>query len=167
MPQHVLLQTAADLRRLLRSVNLRVTAVRVAVLRVLAGAPEALDAQQVFARLDLPTTDRVTVYRTLGTLVAAGLAHRVDPGDRVFRFSLTDHSACTPQRHVHEHPHFVCDACGTVECLDDAEIIVQPKRTSSARPRRTTPRIDRRAVTLHGTCGKCETAPVKRTRRQR
>ena len=165
MPQPT--PNSTELRRLLRGVKLRVTAVRLAVLRVLAGSPEALDAQQVFARLDRSATDRVTVYRTLGTLVEAGLAHRVDPGDRVFRFSLTDHSACTPQRHAHEHPHFVCDACGTVECLDDAEVIVQPMKARPARARRTTPRIDRRAVTLHGTCGKCETTSTRRTRRQR
>lgn len=145
-------------RDALRAAKLRITDVRIAVLEALDSSDQAITAQQIFdavtaaaAKSRLPKPDRVTVYRTLNTLVDAGLAHKVDPGDRVFRFSLTSHDHCEGDKHVHEHPHFVCDSCGTVECLDGAEVQIK-NAAEAARSRR---RVKQQDVTLHGTCEKC------------
>jgi Fur family ferric uptake transcriptional regulator len=144
----------------LRAAKLRVTDVRLAVMACLDASASALAANEVLDRLAASRprdakADRVTVYRTLNALVEAGVAHKVDPGDRVFRFSLTDHARCTPTRHVHEHPHLVCDACGSVECLDDADVIVQARGTS-APSRRRIARLSKQSITLHATCERCE-----------
>ncbi len=150
-----------DPHALLRQAGLRVTSVRLGIIQALAAAGAALDAQQVFDRIaGRGATDRVTVYRTLNTLVDSGLAHRVDPGDRVFRYNLTDHGRCEGEHHQHEHAHFVCDDCGRVECLDDAEVTVKPRAQRSPERRF---RVRQQDVTLHGTCGLCENAaqPVK------
>lgn len=144
------------LRAMLAHAKLRVTSVRLAVLDVLAKSEAALNAQEVEARISLPAADRVTVYRTLNTLVDAGLAHRIDPGDRVYRFSLTDHSHCEGGHHQHEHLHMVCDTCGSVRCLDDAEVIVQTKAKGARKPRRL--RVFSGNGTLHGVCEACEAA---------
>jgi len=152
-------------RQALRGANLRVTSVRLSILNVLSQARRALDAQRVYEAVEASSKrsapDRVTVYRTLNSLVDAGLAHKVDPGDRVFRFSLTDHARCTEHKHVHEHPHFVCDSCGTVECLDEEQVVVKRRSANPKGSARSTPKRKLRqdGVVLHGTCGDCNDEP--------
>lgn len=150
----------AALRELLRQGNLRVTSVRMAILRLLAQSPVALEASDITAALEATeaNADRVTVYRTLNALVDAGIAHRVDPGDRIFRFSLTDHGRCTPEHHEHEHPHMVCDSCGAVECILDAEVIIKP-RTGATPPSRRAFKVSQQGIMLHGTCDRCADRP--------
>jgi Fur family transcriptional regulator, ferric uptake regulator len=159
---------------LLRGRDLRVTTPRLQVLGALLDSPSPLDAAALCQRLT--SADRVTVYRTLNTLVDAGILHRVDPGDRVFRFGLSEGSPA-PAAPGHQHPHFVCDACGTVQCLDDAEVILKPRPRSSRTPgghTRPAPRplrVTQKDVLLHGTCGDCGpdpalSAPLPRKRRR-
>lgn len=152
-------QSTADPRDLLRRAHLRVTAMRIALLNHLSTLRHPTTAQDLFDALCAeskkaksprsPAPDRVTVYRTLNALVESGLAHKVDPGDRVFRFSLTDHARCEGEKHAHDHPHFVCDDCGTVECLDGERVIIKGAAASSKR------RVKQDGVVLHGTCGEC------------
>jgi Fe2+ or Zn2+ uptake regulation protein len=157
-------------RDALKRGKLRVTSVRLDVMRVLGASREALDASEVTARLDSATADRVTVYRTLNTLVESGLAHRVDPGDRLYRYSLSaPASEAGHGHHRADHPHVVCDSCGAVECLEDAEVIVRSKgpvagsgkpgagRGGNAPDRRF--KVSQQSVTLHGTCEQCDTPP--------
>jgi Fur family transcriptional regulator, ferric uptake regulator len=154
---------------MLREAGLRVTDYRLLILGLLATSTEVLDAADICEKLKAEGVDRVTVYRTLGSLVEAGLAHKVDPGDRRFRYGLTDHSRCTHEHHIHDHPHLVCDQCGRVECLEDAEVIIRhhipavdaytldggaaPRPANSPRPL-----IKQQSVTLHGLCSRCNTA---------
>lgn len=144
----------AHLTHLLQHAKLRVTGVRLDLLRILASSTSALPAIDIVAAL--PKADRVTVYRTLNALVEAGIAHKVDPGDRIFRFKLTDHAHCEGDHHDHEHPHLVCDACGSVQCLDDAVVTIEPRKGSAGRWQN----IRQQDVTLHGTCGKCDEKPA-------
>ncbi len=65
-----------------------------------------------------PHTDAVTVYRTLNTFTAKGVAHRVRGEDRVWRYALGNPREAA----THHHPHFVCENCGKVECLKEAQI---------------------------------------------
>lgn len=165
-------------RHTLKHAKLRVTSVRLEILTLLNQTPRAIAAQEVFDALlsaskknKSAKPDRVTVYRTLTSLVDAGLAHKVDPGDRVFRFSLTDHARCAEGKHEHEHPHFVCDSCGTVECLSDAQVILKPAAQvgtgaggagvgkGSTKPSRR--KVNQHDVLLHGTCEQCVDEPAK------
>lgn len=182
-PCSVLRAAADPVAALLRSSRLRVTAVRVAVLELLSNSPAALDAQDVLAALGR-RFDRVTIYRTLTSLVDAGIAHRIDPGDRRFRFSITSHHRCTEEHHAHDHPHLLCDACGKVECMDDAEVIIRtinssdgsraakpaPKASGPSGPAAGTSawRVKQQSVTVHGTCGQCASRePASRRRHRR
>jgi Fur family ferric uptake transcriptional regulator len=137
---------------------MRVTSVRVRVMGVLAGARTPLTAQELADQIS--GADRVTIYRTLNSLVETGLAHKVDPGDRVFRFGLT--GAKKDEKRGHQHPHFVCDECGNVECLEDTEVIVQ--RRGTAKPKKRM-RLSAKDVLLHGTCEECGEDGVDRVRR--
>jgi Fur family ferric uptake transcriptional regulator len=146
---------------MLKSAGLRVTAVRLKAIEVMRGSRSAVDAGELAQRVGEAlgkAADRVTIYRTLCALVDAGVAHRIDAGDRTFRYSLTDHAHCSETQHRHDHPHMVCDTCGTVECIEDAEVIIRPRAATSGggTPSRTKFRITQQSVTLHGTCDRCD-----------
>lgn len=107
MPEDVLLGA----RRRIAATGERVTAARVAVLAELLGAKQALTHHEIERRLSHPL-DRVTLYRVLEWLVAAGLAHRGAGPDRIWRFMASGAG--------HEqHAHFHCNRCGKVRCLDE------------------------------------------------
>ena len=127
-------------------------------MRTLAGSPVALEAADLAEAIKRAgeEADRVTVYRTLNTLVDSGIAHRVDPGDRIFRFSLTDHGRCTEGHHEHEHPHMVCDTCGAVECILDAEVTIKPRAGGAGMSAsRRAFKVTQQDIMLHGTCDRC------------
>lgn len=151
-------------RTMLRAAGLRVTSVRLAALAALQASPRALSVADLLELVKLPTADRVTLYRTLSSLADAGITHKVDVGDRVWRYSLTDHAHCTHEHHVHDHPHLVCDTCGAVECLSDAEVVIRP-RTAKASERLE--RLRTGDVTLHGTCERCGESKGDRPARPR
>jgi Fur family ferric uptake transcriptional regulator len=93
----------------------RVTTPRVHVLALLRAAPGALSHPEIegaLARQGL-AVDRVTIYRVLDWLTAAGLALRAADGHGTFRFSAT--AGTGPHG---RHAHFRCTDCGGVFCLD-------------------------------------------------
>lgn len=152
----------AEFRQQLRGVGQRVTPIRLAVMRVLSDGKTALDAQQVLEAVSaegVTEADRVSVYRTLGMLVDQNLAHRIDAGDRTWRYKLTKHDHCHGGHHDHDHPHVVCDSCGLVECLTDAMISIVPREKIAGKQGMEgllAFRIRQQQVTLHGVCAKCE-----------
>lgn len=130
----------------LRRSGLRRTPVRVAVLEVLVRGARPLSVTQILSKLK--GVDTVTVYRTLNTFARKKLVHRVRGEDRSWLYALSD-SEIRPE---HLHPHFVCDECGKVECLGEAEIpggFVQSLGVSSEYS------VSWPEVVLHGLCPKC------------
>ena len=137
---------------LLREAGLRRTPVRVGVLEILAGSPHPLGVPQVIERLP-EHTDAVTVYRTLNTFTDKQLVHRVRGEDRTWRYALSGKaSPRQPQQPAHSHAHFVCETCGTVECLEDAEI---PRNFVRSLRVRAAYAVHYPEVVLHGVCPKC------------
>lgn len=146
----------------LHTASLRATPTRLAVLRALSESPTPLSALEVLkaAGPAAAGADRVTVYRTLNSLVEAALAHRVDPGDRTWRYGLLNVAHG-------RHAHFVCDACGVVRCVEDAEIDV----SFSAGSGREKFKVKQPDVYLHGICASCtepeDTPPAPRPKSKR
>ena len=137
---------------LLREAGLRRTPVRVGVLEILAGSPHPVGVPQVIERLP-EHTDAVTVYRTLNTFTDKQLVHRVRGEDRTWRYALSGKaSPRQPQQAAHSHAHFVCETCGTVECLEDAEI---PRNFVRSLRVRAAYAVHYPEVVLHGVCPKC------------
>lgn len=122
---------------------------RLGVLTVLAAAEQPLGVQQVLEKLP-EHTDTVTVYRTLNTFTSKRVVHRVRGEDRTWRYALG--SAETQKQTSHAHPHFVCDTCGTVECLEGSQI-----PTSLIRSLKVADQYEVRypEVVLHGVCPRC------------
>jgi Fur family transcriptional regulator, ferric uptake regulator len=136
----------AELKSLLRSVGLRATAPRLAVLARLVESHTAQTHGDIAAHLQ-PELDRATVYRNLMDLTNAGLVHRSDIGDHVWRFEWVG-----ARGHVAgSHPHFICGSCGTVTCLPEDAVSVHVSRGAPRALKK------RRGVTvqLRGLCDAC------------
>lgn len=133
---------------MLKKSKLRRTPVRAGVLEVLARAARPMGAVEILEKLP-PHTDAVTVYRTLNTFTTKNVLHRVRSEDRVWRYALGD----PREKAAHQHPHFVCEECGKVECLRDAEIphnFVQSLELGSRYS------VHYPEVVLHGVCPRCK-----------
>jgi Fur family ferric uptake transcriptional regulator len=102
-----------DASELLKKVGLRKTPGRVSLLNFLLHADKFLSPQEILKELKGRNLDRVTVYRNLHTFTESGLVHRIEVGDRVWRFA-----ACHCSNQTHSHPHFTCRLCGRVECME-------------------------------------------------
>ncbi len=132
-------------RERLAAVGLRITANRLAVLRLVEKAPVAVSHADLEAVLP-QGFDRVTLYRTLDSFVEARLLSATVGADRVRRFSLLSGD---PAGH-HDHLHFHCDDCGRVFCLP-----AKPPRTPSV-PQGF--QVEGADLYVHGHCADCTLA---------
>ena len=141
------MKPATDQDKLLKKTGLRRTPVRVGVLAVLGASHQPMDVPQILAKLP-EKTDAVTVYRTLNTFTRKKLVHRVRGEDRGWRYALGNSGPAAE----HRHPHFVCEDCGKVECLGDADIPASFVRSLGVAPKY---QVQYPEVVLHGLCPRC------------
>ncbi|MBH0123193.1 transcriptional repressor [Rhodococcus sp. HM1] len=132
-----------DPREQLRSVGLRVTAPRVAVLGMVAAHPHS-DADEVAAavRRELGSVSTQAIYDVLKACVSAGLLRRIEPAGSPARFEA---------RTGDNHHHLVCRNCGTVvdvDCVVGAAPCLAP---SDARGFA----VDEAEITFWGLCPDC------------
>jgi Fe2+ or Zn2+ uptake regulation protein len=99
-------------REILRTADLYCTKSRVAILKVLMKADKPLNQEQIAGLSDKKHFDKVTVYRTLESLLKVGLVHKVFVAERAWHFELAHN--CTENQC---HPHFTCTNCGNTHCL--------------------------------------------------
>ena len=64
-----------------------------------------------------PKSDRITMYRTLKTFEDKGILHSIKSEDEEAKYALC-HEHCTPVRHLDQHPHFQCQKCKQITCID-------------------------------------------------
>lgn len=114
------LLAVGDAKRLIRGAGLRCTASRIALLQCLSSQPAPLPASDISAHLQPYGFDKSTIYRALSELSEAGLLTRLDLGDAVRRYEMTDNAPGAPAA----HPHFICAVCGAVQCLDGYRVVV-------------------------------------------
>ena len=101
---------------LLKSAGLRITYNRIEILKFLIERGRPLSHAEVHDAL--PDMDRVTLYRTLASLVARGVSHQVQGPDGAWRFCSHKPGDGCPGN----HPHFLCSSCGTMTCLTDQRL---------------------------------------------
>jgi Fe2+ or Zn2+ uptake regulation protein len=133
----------AKVRRLLKSGNLRRTGTRTSVLSVLLGARKPVTAEQIASKFGGRGPNKVTIYRTLESLVEAGIVHRAFIDERTQYFETADR--CGSKQC---HPHFICKVCGKTECLvgQNAGTIKLPRGGFV---------VQRQQVRLEGLCPSC------------
>ena len=144
-------------RQMLKDAKLYCTAARIAILQVLMQAARPLRENQIakgLAGLQSTTRGRdalgsktglnkVTVYRTLESLIEVGLVHRAFTYNRAWYFELADH--CTEHQC---HPHFTCTHCGVTHCLTDISLPMAKIADKGFV-------ISRQQVRLEGLCPAC------------
>jgi Fe2+ or Zn2+ uptake regulation protein len=136
---------AADLADSIRSVGLRATEPRVAVLAALERESH-IDAERIFQSIRqlLPGTSVQAVHGVLSAFSQAGLVRRIEPA----------HSPALYERRVGDnHHHIVCSACGAVEDVDCAvghSPCLTPSSSSGFR-------VQSAEVTFWGLCPNCQT----------
>jgi Fur family ferric uptake transcriptional regulator len=130
-------------RQILRAAKLYCTAGRVAILKVLMKAGRPLSQEQIAALSGRKRFDKVTIYRTLESLLGVGLVHKVFTDKRAQHFELANN--CTESQC---HPHFTCTNCGDTTCLTEISL-----------PMAKSPHkgfvIQRQQVRLEGLCPAC------------
>ncbi|MFQ6035878.1 MAG: Fur family transcriptional regulator, partial [Sedimentisphaerales bacterium] len=99
-------------QEMLKAAKLYCTKCRVAILKVLLKTGKPLRQEQVAKRLGKKRFNKVSIYRTLASLLEVGLVHRAFMHERAWHFELAkdcSESQC--------HPHFTCTSCGDTHCL--------------------------------------------------
>lgn len=138
----------ASCRAALRSVGLRATPARVAVLCLIRSEGRPLTHADVCDALGEDRWNRSTLWRNLCDLETAGLVQRKAFGDRLFRF---ERASAEASEDAHAHPHFICISCGDVACLPEEMLkLSQP---------RSLPRSLRQGeadVQVRGVCDRCD-----------
>ena len=132
-----------EAREMLRAAKLYCTRGRVAILKVLLKAPKPLSQEQIAQRSSIKRFDKVTIYRTLSSLLKVGLVHKAFMAKRAWHFELAHN--CTESQC---HPHFTCTNCGDTHCLTEISL-----------PMAKSPHkgffIHRQQVRLEGLCPAC------------
>lgn len=129
--------------KVLSEAGLRKTKPRTAVLSALFDATKPITQQQIAEQLSEDAPDKVTIYRTLETLVEADVVHKAYLQDRAWHFELAHN--CTRKQC---HPHFTCTGCGSTFCLTQLDIPM-PRNPYKGY------HITHQQVRLEGLCPQC------------
>jgi Fe2+ or Zn2+ uptake regulation protein len=143
--------TTAAIEERLRGAGLRVTAARVAVLRVLADATDHPRVDQVIERVRASGISISTqaAYDVCEALHRAGLARRIEPAGQPARFEA---------RVGDNHHHLVCRVCGAaadVDCAVGRPACIEPSDAQGFL-------IDEAEVVFWGLCPTCQAEPKRR-----
>ena len=136
-------QTKEKINKLLDSAKLKRTESRKKILDVLLKAAGPQTADEIISAIGKSGPNRVTVYRTLESIVEAGIVHRAFIDGRSQYYELGN--KCTEHQC---HPHFVCSDCGRTLCLPEVSVPMVSNAPAGFV-------INRQKVRLEGLCPKC------------
>lgn len=102
--------------QILKNLGFKRTPGRIALLSLLLEAETPLTQQEISRQLD-KEMNYVNIYRALDAFIKAGIVHKVETGEKNWRFAL-----CTCNSKGHCHPHFICQGCGLTECLSEFQV---------------------------------------------
>lgn len=128
----------------LRSRGLRVTAIRLAVLKILESNPHA-DTETVIQKVtnELGSASMQAVYNVLSAFIQVGLVRRIEPAGSVGLYEL---------RVGDNHHHVVCRKCAVVQdidCVVGKRPCLTPSETKGFV-------LDEAEVTFWGLCPECQ-----------
>ncbi|MEW5920886.1 MAG: Fur family transcriptional regulator [Bacillota bacterium] len=130
---------------ILSQAGLKRTPGRIAMINLLLSSPHPLSQQEIARRLEKVQINGVSIYRSLHAFLQTGIAHRVESGDRTWRFAI-----CGCGSRGHCHPHFICRQCGKVECLSGFKM-PEPEELQPGYV------VEEQEVYLRGLCAGCST----------
>ncbi|MDR1370172.1 MAG: transcriptional repressor [Dysgonamonadaceae bacterium] len=129
---------------ILRNKGLKKTIQRVMLINILQKSDVSLTENEIKSEMgDL--YDRITFYRTVQTLLEAGIIHRITVDNITVKYALNH----LDQEHSGNHIHFFCRVCHSVTCLEDVPM-----------PEYSTPKdytVEECEVLMKGVCEVCKT----------
>jgi Fur family ferric uptake transcriptional regulator len=102
-----------EIEQFLESKNIRITAMRMLIYKLLSDKQRALTLSDIENAFD--KADRTTLYRTIKTFEEKGIVHKIDDGSGVTKYAL-----CRTGTDLHLHFH--CLVCNETTCLTDHKI---------------------------------------------
>ena len=131
--------------------HLRPTPLRLQVLETLGSENRAWQAREVLdaIRARRPV-NKVTVYRILDDLVCLGLVRKLPSEGTAAHYEL----AC---EHHPPHPHFQCQACGEVQCLEPVPLEHLWRELKGPLGNR----VDRLEIRAAGLCRRCQESSAR------
>lgn len=105
-----------EIAEIFKEKSIKKTTPRVAVVNILFEASHPLSENDIKNKMGY-MYDRSTLYRTIQTLIDAGIIHRivVDNTNVKYAINKLDYKEIEPQK---GHAHFYCKRCKEVICLD-------------------------------------------------
>jgi Fur family ferric uptake transcriptional regulator len=104
-----------DLLSLLHSRKLKATEIRLQFLELLSNSGKAISTSEVQSYFK--ATDRVTLYRTIHTMLDKGIIHVAMSEGKETYYALCDQH-CSSESHDHNHFHFKCSVCEEIHCIE-------------------------------------------------
>ncbi len=141
----------SEIRRQLQEDGYKLTPQREATVQILLENTEHLSAEEIYMLVKdkAPDIGLATVYRTLELLSELRIVHKLNFGDGVARYEITD------DNEEHHHHHLVCLECGRLEEFEDdllGEIEQKIEKTKEFQI------IDHR-LSFFGYCKECKDKP--------
>jgi Fe2+ or Zn2+ uptake regulation protein len=137
------LQIKEKINKLLDSAKLKRTGPRTAIIEVLLKATRPQSAEDIIYAIGKGKINKVTIYRTIDSMIEAGLVHRAFVSDGKCHFEMADRCG------EHQcHPHFVCTDCGKTQCLPEVSVSMATNPPAGFI-------IERQQVRLEGLCPEC------------
>ncbi|MGY5351235.1 Fur family transcriptional regulator [Wenyingzhuangia sp. IMCC45533] len=109
-----------QIKELLKDRGLKVTAKRVELLNIVIAQSSAIPRSELQRKLS--KIDRVTLYRTLNSLLDSGIIHIAHTSNDDVYYAMCKHH-CNSEKHIHKHLHFKCTVCNDVKCVETFEEI--------------------------------------------
>lgn len=135
--------------KLLRSVGLKATSIRISILEKLGGEHKLLSIEEIHSSLKKGTADLVTVYRCVRKFEETGLITPMTLGDGTIRYELRED---THSKHSGHHHHLVCRICRVVKLVKQCAIKEIPAWLKNMGYSEVDHRLD-----FFGVCPKCQT----------
>jgi Fe2+ or Zn2+ uptake regulation protein len=139
-----------DFPQLLKSLQLKVTPQRLAILESMLAASTYLSPEEVQSQVQLRTASKVglpTIYRNLEELSAQGVISKILHPNRQLYYYF-----CANRDH---HHHFVCLACRTVQDIHDCACAELAGKIDGE--------VELQIMQALGTCRRCVSSNAART----
>ncbi|MCC5925230.1 MAG: transcriptional repressor [Bacteroidetes bacterium] len=135
---------------ILKKYKLKVTPVRIAVLRVLIDSDTAMSHADIAQLLSDQHFDKVTLYRTLSHFTEKGIVHKVATEDRSWLYAvLAENNADIATDKT--HAHFICDDCDKIFCFP-----IDEGSGQSVKSMKKGFLVKELEIRLHGVCPSCQ-----------
>lgn len=108
--------TQSDIKHLCDHAGVKVTPVRMLILRVLSEAMSPMSVLEI--EQCLQTVDRSSISRAMVLFSDNHVVHTIDDGSGSVKYELC-RSCCHEGEHDDLHPHFYCTECDTTVCFSD------------------------------------------------